>query len=289
MNSLFIIVKKHKLRVVFSIAFFVFLFAFASTGIFATDYYLEGENLFRKNNPAEAIPYLQQALTQPDVNPNVFIYLGLCYYQEGLYDDAVTTFVRGTLANGADTKALFFNAGNVYFEQELFQQAEDMYTRSIHANNSYPPAFLNRANTRIKLEKLDEAVQDYSTYLTLNPASWQKDSIMYLISLINQETKKPDKGPVSVPGASWAQIERSNTEYKFQQLINEIPLPVQDQNVEGASIFSTESERVMIKNEGTNILPTEPESVKVDNKKVDDKKEEVKERKTLYLIDPNSY
>lgn len=169
----------------FAAAFFACL-ALGGAGLFAADYYAEGEALFRANNPAEAIPLLYEASLQPDANPNVFVYLGLCYHQEGRYDEAVSAFMRGTLANGADTKALFFNAGNVYFDQELFSQAEDMYTRAIQANGSYAPAYLNRANARVKLQKLGEAVQDYSTYLTLDPASWQKDSIASLISLLNQ-------------------------------------------------------------------------------------------------------
>ena len=167
-------------------AVLLFFLLYGNTQLFANDYYTEGETLFRSNNPAEAIPLLQDAALQPDANPNVFVYLGLCYHQLGRYDEAISAFMRGTLARGADTKALFFNAGNVYFDQELFVQAEGMYTRAIQANGSYAPAYLNRANTRMKMQLYAEAVQDYSTYLTLDPASTQKDAISSLIALLQQ-------------------------------------------------------------------------------------------------------
>ena len=100
--------------------FFVFFACFFFCGhffVFSIDYFKEGEKLFRENNPSQAIPLLYQASQQSQVDPRVFVYLGLCYQQEGKFSDAVSTFIKGTSYPGADKKILFFNAGNIYFSQ----------------------------------------------------------------------------------------------------------------------------------------------------------------------------
>ena len=120
--------KKRRMRGRFCMVFWLLA---AVPFLFAVDYYREGEELFRRNAPAEAIPLLYQASLQPGTDPRVFVYLGLCYQQEGKYSDAVSTFIKGTSAPGADKKVLFFNAGNVYFTQQLFPQAEEMFSQLV--------------------------------------------------------------------------------------------------------------------------------------------------------------
>lgn len=244
MNGLFSEKRRKLPPAFFAAAFFAFSLVSGGAGLFAIDYYLEGEELFRQNNPAEAIPLLYQASTQPDVNPNVFVYLGLCYQQEGKFSDAVETFLRGTAVPGADKKTLFFNAGNVYFSQKLFSQAEEMYTSAIQADSSYAPAFLNRANSRIMLQKLDEAAADYSIYLRLDPASWQREPITRIIALINQERVAREEAAARAEAERLAmEAERAAAEERFRLLMDEVNSTLQA--VDGASVFSAGSENVM--------------------------------------------
>ncbi len=219
-------------------------FCFCRFPVFSIDYFKEGEKLFRENNPSQAIPLLYQASQQSQVNPKVFIYLGLCYQQEGKFSDAVSTFIKGTTLPGADKKVLFFNAGNIYFSQELFTQAEEMYSRAIQADSSYAPAFLNRANCRIKLQEFDGAIQDYSIYLTLDPATWQKDSIQQVLALLNQEKiARQEAAARAEAERAAAEAERKAAEERFKKLMDEVNSSIQA--VDGASVFSAGSEDVM--------------------------------------------
>ena len=233
--------KKRRMRGRFCMVFWLLA---AVPFLFAVDYYREGEELFRRNAPAEAIPLLYQASLQPGTDPRVFVYLGLCYQQEGKYSDAVSTFIKGTSAPGADKKVLFFNAGNVYFTQQLFPQAEEMYSRAIASDASYAPAFLNRANARIRQQKLDEAASDYTVYLTLDPASWQKDAIRNVVSMIEEERLIREEAAARAEAErAAAEAERKAAEERFQRLMDEVNSSLQA--VDGASVFSAGSEDVM--------------------------------------------
>jgi len=159
----------------------------AAPMLWSFDFFVEGERLFRENKPAEAAPLLYQASLRDGTDPRVFIYLGLCYQQLGRYDDAISTFMKGTSARGSDNRVLFFNAGNIYFLKKAYHEAEQMFTRSIDSDNAFAPAHLNRANSRLQLNQLDSALSDYTVYLMLNPATPQKERIHQLIRLLSAE------------------------------------------------------------------------------------------------------
>lgn len=229
---------------IFFTVFAAWFLCVAAEGVFPIDYFAEGEKLFRQNNPSQAIPLLYQASLQSQVDPRVFVYLGLCYQQEGKYSDAVSTFIKGTSVAGADKKALFFNAGNIYFAQELFSQAEEMYSRAIQSDSSYAPAFLNRANCRMKLQEFDGAAQDYTIYLTLDPASWQGDSIRRVVALIESERVAREEAAARAEAERLAaEAERKAAEERFQRLMDEVSSSLQ--SVDGASVLSAGSEDVM--------------------------------------------
>ena len=82
---------------------------------------------------------------------------------------------------------LFFNAGNAAYTLKDFKMAEKYFSMSIDFDDNYSPAFLNRANTRINLGNLKEALSDYKKYLELEPASTQKDVIENLIIAVSEK------------------------------------------------------------------------------------------------------
>jgi len=229
---------------------FVFLAVLCavSARAMAYDYFAEGERLFRENKPAEAIPLLFQASQTQGTDPRVFVYLGICYQQTGKYADAISTFMKGTSAPGTDRKTLFFNAGNVYFIQNSYAEAVTMYSRAIGIDSAYAPAFLNRANARVKLEQFPEAVNDYTMYLTLDPASWQQEPIRQLIALLSGEIKAKKEAALRAEAEKAAtEAEKQAAAERYKKLMDDVSASLQA--VDNASTLSAGSEDVMDYNE----------------------------------------
>lgn len=231
-------------RILRRFAPFLLFIALGVQGASSLDYFAEGERLFRLNKPADAIPMLFQASQMNGTDPRVFIYLGLCYQQTGKYSDAISTFMKGTSAPGTDRKALFFNAGNVYYAQQLYAEADAMFTRSVGLDSAYAPAYLNRANARVQLAKFSEAADDYRTYLVLDPATWQSDSIRQLIDLLSREIalRKDEEAKLAAAQAA-EEAEKAAAAERYQRLLDEVSSSLQ--SVTDASTLSAGSETIM--------------------------------------------
>lgn len=157
-------------------------------GVFSyADSFFEGEEAFRTNNPQKAIVLLNKAIEEGNTNPNVYTYLGLSYYQLGQLEKSLEVFMEGTKISGTNKRILYYNAGNTAFAMGNIKQAEDMYSLAIVADPNYASAVLNRANARLKQDKLDLAKEDYTQYLIMEPESDQNEEIRKLLMLLNQE------------------------------------------------------------------------------------------------------
>jgi tetratricopeptide (TPR) repeat protein len=215
---------------------------------FPLDFFAEGQRLFRENKPAEAIPLLYQASLTSGTDPRVYTYLGLCYQQTGKYPDAISIFMKGSSAPGTDRKVLFFNAGNVYFIQELYSESETMYSNAIGIDSAYAPAWLNRANSRVKLKKFALAIDDYNMYLMLDPATWQKDSIVKLVSLLSAEKTSAEEAAQRVAAQkAAAEAEKAAADERYRKMLDTVSSSLQA--VDGASTLSAGSEDIMSYNE----------------------------------------
>lgn len=158
----------------------------------------EGERLFRDNKPTEAIPKLEQAVRDPGVDENAWIWLAICYQQLNRYDNAAATLRKG-LAKSLVHKDLFwFDLGNLFLVQGKASFAKEMFDSAITVNSAMADAFLNRANAQMLLQDYAGASSDYSRYLVLEPDSPQKDSIQALLDLLGktlaaEEQKKAEE------------------------------------------------------------------------------------------------
>ena len=169
------------------IAFFILCATTIVSAAYGVDFFSEGEKKFRENKPEEAAPLLATAVEYSGADPRAWLYLGVCYQQLGKLDEAVSVFKRGLSAPNADKKLLYYNLGNTYFMQEKFVFAEEMFTQAAALDENFGPAFLNRANTRIQLNKLQEASDDYSAYLLCEPDSPQRENIIRVQALIAEQ------------------------------------------------------------------------------------------------------
>ena len=184
-------------------AFFAYFLLIFDSAIFAQNSnFTKGEDYFKKNQPNEAIPLLEAAISAGE-NPKAYTYLSLAYYQVGNNAKALEICSQGMKVSGTNKKILSYNAGNIAFADEDFSQAETWYSTAISADSTYSSAVLNRANARLKLGKYEESKTDYRRYLTLEPETSQYEQIQVILAMLDEE------------------IEIANQEKKLQELENE--------------------------------------------------------------------
>jgi len=77
-----------------------------------------------------------------------------------------------------------FNLGNLYFVKGDYENALAHYSSSITCNKSFPGAYLNRANTYMKLKRYDEALKDYRYFISVS--NNQKEKITKMIKILEE-------------------------------------------------------------------------------------------------------
>jgi len=152
--------------------------------LFASSALQEGEKLFLDNNPQQAQPLLEQALSESPQEERIYLYLGIVYEQLGDAKNALQVLRRGLEVAKQYRDLFYYNIGNNLFKQGELTLAEEMYTKALEANRRLEDAYLNRANSRLKLERLAEAREDYIGFLRLAPGSPQREEIEKLIALL---------------------------------------------------------------------------------------------------------
>jgi tetratricopeptide (TPR) repeat protein len=139
------------------------------------------------NRPREALGFLEGVLLQDPGHVRASLYLGVVYLQLGRPEDAIAIYRKILPRAGNEAARVAFNLGEVYSSLENSEYAEEFYTQALTLDSAYAPAYLNRANLRIKKGDLLEALPDYELYLTLEPRSPQRPQIEQLIALIRGE------------------------------------------------------------------------------------------------------
>lgn len=167
--------------------FFITAIYLAGGSLFAQDSNFErGELLFLQNKPAEALAYLEAAVTAPDAPLQAHLYLGMAYQQLNRPDDAAVVYTK-ILPDAGDSAALVaYSLGNVYYSKGDFTSAESCYTRAIGEDGSFAPAYLNRANARLQTGEVDLAVADYTYYLVLDSEAPQRSQIEAVLAAIEK-------------------------------------------------------------------------------------------------------
>jgi tetratricopeptide (TPR) repeat protein len=139
------------------------------------------------NKPQEALGFLEAAIVQDPAQIRAYLYLGIIYQQLGRTDDAVAVYRKVLPRAGDEAARVAFNLGNIYFRTGNTEYAEEFYTKAVAADSAYGPAYLNRANLRVKKGELAEALPDYDLYLSLEPRSPKRPQIEQLCALIRAE------------------------------------------------------------------------------------------------------
>ncbi|MDR2471787.1 MAG: tetratricopeptide repeat protein [Treponema sp.] len=189
-----------------------------------------GEELFVRNQPGEAVPHLEKAFTADQTHVEAALYLAMCYEQLGKLDEAAAVYRRILPLGGGKTALIACNLGNVYFRRGSAGSAEQFYTQAIRSDPAYAPAYLNRANLRIKTGALREALPDYERYLGLEPASAKRPQIEKLIGLIEEEFAAEEIRRLMAEEAARSEAE------KRRRLMDEVSASLQAQADEAEGI-----------------------------------------------------
>lgn len=170
--------------------------------------FAKAEDTFLRNKAQEAIPMLEAVLSEDPANIKAAMYLGIAYQQVKKWDDAIGLYKKLINRAGVDIAQVAYNLANVYFAKGSAAFAEEYYTLAIQKNESYSSAYLNRANARIKTGNLASAVQDYTTYLILEPSSPKRPQIEQLIALIQEQFAAEEQRKLEAEAAAKAEEER---------------------------------------------------------------------------------
>ena len=156
------------------------------TIVFSQDF-ADGEELFQMNKPAEAIPLFEKLIDDKNVNPAVFIYLGVAYYQIEEYQKSLSICVKGLTRADTDHKVLAYNAGNSAYALGNYARADACYAIAIKEDPNFSAAYLNRANAQLKQDLLEEARDNYRKFIEMESENEQRPAIEQLIALLDEE------------------------------------------------------------------------------------------------------
>jgi tetratricopeptide (TPR) repeat protein len=159
----------------------------------ASELFTKGEALFVDNKPKDARPLLESALNDDPGNEKTYLYLGIIYQQLGDVQKAIDILARGLSVASAYKELFYYNMGNGRYTRREYALAEEMYSNAVTANKDFSPAYLNRANTRMQLQKPADALADYALFLQLAPSDKQRPSIEKLMALIRQAQEDAEK------------------------------------------------------------------------------------------------
>jgi tetratricopeptide (TPR) repeat protein len=199
----------------------IILCFFAAVWCYAQANLTTGEDLFLYNKPGEAAAYFEETVAQDPGDIKTFLYLGMVYEQLGRIDEAIAVYRQVLDRAGELTANVANNLGNAYFRKGSVSEAEAMYTQALNADHAYAPAYLGRANSRIKRGMLREAVSDYEQYLLIEPRSSQRQSIERLMNYIKAEYAEAERKRLVAEELARVEAERR------QRLLDEITASLQ--------------------------------------------------------------
>ena len=199
------------------------LLIFGALWCFGQSNFATGEDFFMQNKPREAIVYLENAIAEDPLHVMAFLYLGVAYEQIDHTDEAIAVY-RQILDHAGDLTAnVASNLGNVFFRKGSAAEAESLYSQALEANHIYAPAYLGRANARLKNGALREAVTDYEQYLLLDPLTAQRAAIQRLVAYIRTEFAETERRRIVAEDNARLEAERRQLEAeRRQRLLDEV-------------------------------------------------------------------
>jgi len=200
--------------------------------VYGQNNFSKGEELMMQNKPAEALPFLENAIADDPVNVTAYLYLGIVYEQLARTEEAIAAYRRILPAAGNMASYVANNLGNAYFQKGDTETAEQFYTQAITVNSVFPKAYLGRANVRLKTGNLRNAIIDYELYLTLDPVSPQRPRIEQVIALLRAEFAAEERRKLLAEEEERVRLEQ------MQKLLSDVSASLQSAADSSQSISS---------------------------------------------------
>jgi len=131
------------------------------------DVALEFENM---GDWRQAIRHLRASLEEDPENETALYELAFCYERTGQFDEA-TLFFEAFLDNRPYSFGAWYSLGNIHQLNNRFESAVDAYDLAIAIEDSFGPAYLQKAEALMSLEKHAEALTTFHEVLEREPAS----------------------------------------------------------------------------------------------------------------------
>jgi len=132
---------------------------------------MEGLTLYRLNQPAAAIPYLERVRQwTPDAGTDANYVLGLCYLNADRYDDARKSFAA-QFGEPPDSGAAWLLLAAMLQRANLPLQAAQQAQKALAVDPNLPLAHLLVGEVALLNSNLDEAQKQFSAEQKINPGN----------------------------------------------------------------------------------------------------------------------
>jgi len=149
-----------------------------------------GNALLGRKDYEAAVGELNRSL---DIDPfydhsyNVFANLGICYFELGMTEDAITAFERAITVNPGYMEG-YANLGAVYYKLGRYNEAVDVLYKATRLDPGYSQSHYNLAQSYNRLGRKSEALTEMEQALSFSPKDYD---INYNLAIIYQENGMP--------------------------------------------------------------------------------------------------
>lgn len=116
--------------------------------------------------------YFQKALDLDSTNWGVYFNRGLLYFQNKEFNDAIVDFNKCTKQNPKWHQA-WGNLGAAYINLQNYEMADSCLTEAIDLKKDFANGYQNRAKLYVLMKNETKALQDYGSFLNLQPKNEQ--------------------------------------------------------------------------------------------------------------------
>lgn len=132
---------------------------------------MEGLTLYRLNQPAAAIPYLERVRQwTPDAGTDANYVLGLCYLNASRFDDARKSFAA-QFGDPPDSGAAWLLLATMLQRSNLPLQAAQEAQKALDVDPNLPLAHLLLGEIALLNSNLDEALKQFAAEQKINPGN----------------------------------------------------------------------------------------------------------------------
>jgi hypothetical protein len=130
-------------------------------------HFILAKNLIDVPDMNAALTSINRAIELDPKMPESYFYRGNIYYNQGNYAAALTDYLKATALNPNYSEA-YYNIGVTYNTTNRFQESIEPLTRAINITpNEY--MYQTRASSFFNLRRLQEAADDYTKAIAINP------------------------------------------------------------------------------------------------------------------------